>query len=274
MLNLLSHFSQTTTDSSGAASAIVNLFIGALLIFSLSILLLYALPAYITRWKLYNKANRPGWAALIPFYDTYMMGDVANKVKLSFALIGLYVVSIPVQLAEPEKGSPMYLLLFLIFLSMLILSIALLVNFAMQYDGGVGFWLAYMFLPIVAVFLVNKVNHKDANQSAGAQYLGGNSPQPIAMPQASAPTVSTEPSATPVSVDPMPVVDTSIGAATSTPSPVPTTPTPTPQPLAPSPEPPQSVAPPQPSQAPITPPGSPQPAEAPQSGNDNTPITF
>ncbi len=31
------------------------------------------------QWKMFGKANRPGWAALVPFYNVYVMCDMVGK---------------------------------------------------------------------------------------------------------------------------------------------------------------------------------------------------
>ena len=44
-------------------------------------------------------------------------------------------------------------------IAVLVFYIILLSGFIQHYSAGLGFWLAYIFLPIVAVFLVDKVDY-------------------------------------------------------------------------------------------------------------------
>lgn len=55
-------------DSESSSAAIIGL-----IQFSVGILSIIAL------WKVFTKANKPGWAAIIPFYNVYTLLKVAGK---------------------------------------------------------------------------------------------------------------------------------------------------------------------------------------------------
>jgi L-cystine uptake protein TcyP (sodium:dicarboxylate symporter family) len=81
-------------------------------------------------WKVYTKAGQPGWACLIPIYNTY---------------IWLKIVGRPVW----------WLLLMFIPLVNIIIAIILVIDLAKSFGQGVGFalgliFLGFIFYPILA----------------------------------------------------------------------------------------------------------------------------
>ena len=63
--------SYTTTSSS---SDIASFFGGGLLI----VMLVISLVILISIWKTFKKAGQPGWATLIPIYNTYVLTQIAK----------------------------------------------------------------------------------------------------------------------------------------------------------------------------------------------------
>ena len=49
-------------------------FIGILFIFLLAIVIFMI----VVKWKMYEKAGKPGWAAIIPFYNTYVLFELVG----------------------------------------------------------------------------------------------------------------------------------------------------------------------------------------------------
>ncbi len=115
------------SDASGIGLA-------ALLIWYLVMILFFGLPSIITTWKLYKKASQPGWASIVPIYNV---------------VVELEIAKMPVW----------YLVLLFVPFVNIVVAIMVLINFIKQYEQKIGFWLAYIFLPIVAVFLVDNVNY-------------------------------------------------------------------------------------------------------------------
>ena len=58
-------------------------------------------------WKVFAKAGQPGWACLVPFYNVYVMLQIANKptwwMILFFIPIANLIVAILVNIAIAEK---------------------------------------------------------------------------------------------------------------------------------------------------------------------------
>lgn len=52
----------------------------------------------IAQWKLFTKAGKPGWAAIIPIYNTYVFFEIAegNGVKMFLSLIPIIGFIFPI----------------------------------------------------------------------------------------------------------------------------------------------------------------------------------
>jgi uncharacterized membrane protein YhaH (DUF805 family) len=75
-------------------------------------------------WKVFSKAGQPGWAALIPIFNVYIMCKVAGR-------------------------PGWWLLLFLIPLVNIIIGIIVTVDIAKRFGKGVGFAIGMIFLPFI-----------------------------------------------------------------------------------------------------------------------------
>lgn len=63
----------TTTTGSDAAAFFGALMFVAILLLPLIILLIAA------QWKMFIKAGKPGWAAIVPFYNSWVLAEVGGK---------------------------------------------------------------------------------------------------------------------------------------------------------------------------------------------------
>ena len=75
-------------------------------------------------WKVFSKAGQPGWAAIIPIYNVYVMCKVAGR-------------------------PGWWLLLMLIPFVNFIIAIILNVDIAKRFGKGVGFAIGMLFLPFI-----------------------------------------------------------------------------------------------------------------------------
>ena len=73
---------ETSAAVSGVAALIICLCI-CIPMFALMI---------VAHWKLYKKANQPGWACIIPFYNTYVMFNIAKKKNLFWGYLIFYLI--------------------------------------------------------------------------------------------------------------------------------------------------------------------------------------
>ncbi len=108
-----------TFETDTAVSAPVLLVVGLI---SLA-LVIFLIASY---WKMYIKAGQPGWAAIVPFYNIYVL----------LKLVG-------------RPG--WWLILFFIPLVNLIMSIILMIDLAKAFGRGGGFAVLLIFLPYVGV---------------------------------------------------------------------------------------------------------------------------
>lgn len=81
-------------------------------------------------WKVFAKAGRPGWAALIPIYNSIVMIQIAGKPAWWFLLYFIPIVN-------------------------LVIAVIVIYNFAKNFGTGVGFtlgliFLGFIFFPILA----------------------------------------------------------------------------------------------------------------------------
>jgi hypothetical protein len=130
---------------------------------------LYVLVAYvlfvIPFWVVFTKAGQPGWAALIPIYDIYILLKII--------------------------GRPWWwLLLMLIPIVNLIIWIVVLYEVSKSFGHGVGFMLGLLFLNIIFWYIL---------AFGSSRYLGpAGAPGGIAAPvQAYAPAPATQPAVPP-----------------------------------------------------------------------------
>jgi hypothetical protein len=92
--------------------------------------LIFAVAVIAGLWKTFQKAKRPGWAAIIPFYNLYIMIKIAGK-------------------------PGWWLLLYFIPIVSLIIHIIVSINFAKAFGRSTAFGLIliWLFLPIGALML-------------------------------------------------------------------------------------------------------------------------
>ena len=132
---------------------------GVMMFFLFAILIIELIAA----WKMFTKAGRPGWAAIIPFYNVWVWGKLAFKDnwKTIGLLVSMICYSVFSALASSEMASAdggvgaMSLLMSLFALVFLVFDILLMISTAKAFGKGTGFavgliFLSCIFLPILA----------------------------------------------------------------------------------------------------------------------------
>jgi Family of unknown function (DUF5684) len=74
-------------DAGGAIAALLGLVCNCGL-------LVFVLVAVVGMWKVFEKAGKPGWAAIIPIYNMYVLTEIARKEILWFILTLLPCINI------------------------------------------------------------------------------------------------------------------------------------------------------------------------------------
>lgn len=76
---------QTQPDASAIFAALLPLYL---------LLLAIAVVEIVALWKIFAKAGEPGWAAIVPFYNTYVMTKIAGYNPVMFLLFLIPLVNI------------------------------------------------------------------------------------------------------------------------------------------------------------------------------------
>lgn len=93
---------------------------GTFFMFYLAVLVL----TFIIAWKVYEKAGKPGWAAIVPIYNIIVLLEIVGK--------------------------PMWwVILFFIPIVNLIVSILVYIELAKRFGQGIGFAIGLLLLPVI-----------------------------------------------------------------------------------------------------------------------------
>lgn len=109
-------FQEFSTGEEAAAGAVSTGFM--IVVFALVVLMIAAM------WKIFVKAGEPGWAAIVPIYNLYIILKIAGK-------------------------PGWWLLLFLIPIVNFVVAIMTYISFAQAFGKGVGFALGLLFLGVI-----------------------------------------------------------------------------------------------------------------------------
>lgn len=88
------------------------------------IVLAIAVVALVGLWKVFQKAGKPGWGAIVPFYNLYCLFE------MSFGTGWLFLLML-----VPCVGQIMLIIMW--------------VKLAVAFDKGVGFGIGILFLPFI-----------------------------------------------------------------------------------------------------------------------------
>ena len=122
-----------TTDVSTMPATLslpLSIFYIAILIFDIIVL-----------WKVFTKAGKPGWASLIPIYNTIVLFQISGM-------------------------SPWYILLMLVPIANIIVSILLCVNLAKSFGKGGGFAVGLIFLNLIFMAILAFGDAKHQGEAA------------------------------------------------------------------------------------------------------------
>jgi hypothetical protein len=111
---------------------------GIVLLIQLAVLILVVASV----WKIFAKAGQPGWAAIVPIYNLYVLLKVAGK-------------------------PGWWLILFFIPIVNLVMAIITYVALAQSFGKGAGFAVGIFFLPIIFLPILG---------FGSAQYVGSGTP--------------------------------------------------------------------------------------------------
>jgi hypothetical protein len=109
----------TTTTTTGVSPLAAGMGVGMMLVWCAVVLILI-----ISMWKIFTKAGKPGWAAIVPIYNMIVMLEIACKPIWWFILLLIPLVNI-------------------------IVVIIVLIELAKRFGKGVGFAIGMLILPFI-----------------------------------------------------------------------------------------------------------------------------
>jgi hypothetical protein len=86
--------------------------------------LVFAVLMIAGMWMIYVKAGRPGWAAIIPFYNTWVLMEIAGKPGWWFFLLLIPIVNV-------------------------VIWVIVAIELSKKFGHGIPFALGLMFLPFI-----------------------------------------------------------------------------------------------------------------------------
>lgn len=104
-------------------SHLFNLFIMA---FFIILAIVFAVFIIVAEWKLFSKANQPGWAIFIPIYNILVLLKVAKMSWWNILLLLIPIVNI-------------------------VITFMVYINIAKNYGKDAGFGVGMVFLPIIFI---------------------------------------------------------------------------------------------------------------------------
>ena len=194
-------------------------------------------------WKMYVKAGRPGWAAIVPIYNWWVWVDIIARPKWWFWV----VVASAVLSWLPVLG-------WLLSLAALVVYLLGCIDMAKAFGKTGGYGIGLWLLPVVFAPLLGFGDAEFVGAPLAAAGAGPATPPPPLPGYGTSPTPPPPP--------PPPPPSEPAAGTVSAPQATPATPAGEPQP--PAPEPPQAPTPPEP-------PASPEPPQPPASGGPTNP---
>lgn len=121
----------------------------------------------ICLWKVFAKAGKPGWAAIVPIYNLVVLIQVAKKP--TWWIIWFFLPTIFGMMIE---AAPLIALILVVLSVIALFVIAIMINvgLAKAFGEGAGFAVGLIFLNIIfmAILAFGKYEHVDGPQSAEA----------------------------------------------------------------------------------------------------------
>ncbi|HCU87983.1 MAG TPA: hypothetical protein DGP39_10670, partial [Verrucomicrobiales bacterium] len=117
----------------------------------LSIIYIMLTPLYIVgAWKAYKKAGQPGWAAITPFYSTYIFCKIAGKSNWwVLALISFTIILSLPRLVFEIGGMGGLLFLGLVWANLFIVYCLVTWSFAIAFRKSGWFTIGLILLPLI-----------------------------------------------------------------------------------------------------------------------------
>ena len=99
---------------------------------------------FVTNWGIFSKAGKPGWAILVPFYNAYIMSEIAfGNANYFIAVMFLWVI------AYIGRVTGMEIISTLVRLASLVLCIIYCFKISKAFGKSGGFAVGLVLLPLI-----------------------------------------------------------------------------------------------------------------------------
>lgn len=122
-----------SSASSAALGTALGAMFGTIIVISLVVYVLMV----VAMWRMFTKANKPGWAALIPIYNMVVLYQIAG---LNPWLLLLYIIP------------------FVNFIASIVLAIMLCINLSKAFGKSSGFAVGLIFLNTIFMLILGLGN--------------------------------------------------------------------------------------------------------------------
>lgn len=158
---------QTTTHSSISGGVLAGIIIGALA---------FAVLMIVANWRIFTKAGKPGWAAIIPIYNIVVLMQIVGRPTWWTVLYFASVI--------PFVG----------WIVTLVIGIIVMNDLAKSFGKGVGYTLLFIFLPIIGYPMLAWGDAKYQGPAAlhGNGVNGAGTPPTATPPTATPPTTTSQ----------------------------------------------------------------------------------
>jgi len=135
-----------------AAGAAILAAIAAFMFLWMMVFAFYAVPMIVLMWRVFDKAGKPGWTAIVPVYNLVIMGEIGRVDSwIGWTAAGTVVAN------WLFVGNSLSRLLSLVTLGF---GIYLFIKMAQRFNKEASFWVLAVLLPIVAVFMTRDLKYK------------------------------------------------------------------------------------------------------------------
>ncbi|MEE1274532.1 MAG: DUF5684 domain-containing protein [Olegusella sp.] len=141
-------------------------FLGIMLVMILIVVAIYVLVV-VAQWKIFQKAGKAGWMSLIPYLNTYVLGEISNADKrLTWGLLGAniagtlaallarvtgigYDASMTSSSADVDITGPFGAIISIASIAVTILTIITFVHLAQAFGKSGGYAAGLFLLPVI-----------------------------------------------------------------------------------------------------------------------------
>ena len=172
------------SDSESLTAIIATLGVVILVIGLIS--LIVGIICIVAAWKYFKKAGKPGWACIIPYYNTYVQCEIGGTkvmwfvISIAGSLVGAGLSS----LGGDDPNAIISLLSFACSVMSIVASIIIMHNVFKSFGYGAGMTVLFIFFPIIPILILG---------FGKCAYLGPQGSGNVTANQVSTPTAANAP---------------------------------------------------------------------------------